>query len=95
MVGNRDGGVAVLEHLHPPSKMRWIWSLQIAEASGLPSGLYAEPWSWPIKKPLSSRWQVKAESELRVISTCLTHVNQMQVKSPSKSIETSNNASLA
>ena len=27
-----------LEHPHPPGKMRWIWSLQIAEASGLRAG---------------------------------------------------------
>ena len=65
-----------LEHPHPPGKMRWIWSLQIAESSGLPSGWYAEPQSWPIKKPLSSCWQVKAESELRVISTVKLRVSR-------------------
>ena len=58
--------IGYLEHPHPPGKMQWIWSLQIAESSGLPSGWYAEPQSWPVKKPVSLRWQVKAKSELRV-----------------------------
>ena len=54
-----DDSDIVLEHPHLPGKMRWIWSLQIAEASDLPGGLWAEPQPWPVKKPLLRAGRLK------------------------------------